>query len=247
MMQRMMGTALMALVVGSFVATGVADAHQTDESEHHTEIDASSGDAEQLLSISANDLAHHFGRVGHHDDVTDQQLQELREELAQYIDDHTGIRADGHNCSLEQARFIEYPGSDGRVHYHQIYDCIEEPEEVEVANRVLFDSHAGYRHTAQIQVDDRVYSTVFDQNYPTYAVYPEAGDDADALGQPPSSDEEPVRDLEEETEEDELGDDEDGEATSLLAGLSGLLVLSAMVALAFGGVYVGRRMLGQGE
>jgi len=243
-MQRIIATALVALLVGSFGVTGVADAHQTDESEHHTEIDTSSGDVEQLLSISANDLAHHFGYVGHHDDVTDDQLQELREELTTYLDDNTGIRADDQTCSLERARFVEYPGSDGRVHYHQTYDCTEEPEEIEVANRVLLDSHAGYRHTAQIQVDGRVYATVFDQNYPMYAVYPESGEDVDAPAQPPPSDEEAAGDLEEETEAQQVSDDDDdSEATTLLAGLSGLLVVSAMVALAFSGVYIGRRML----
>lgn len=172
-------TVVVALVVAMVGPVAPAWGHQTDEAEHHTEIRPESGEIEQLLSVSAQDLAHYMGHIGHHEEPTDELLDEIRDELREYFEDNTGVRADEELCELEDSKFVHYPGADGRVHYHQTWDCSAEPREVELANRIMLDDHDGYRHTAQIQVGDKIYRTVFDPQYPTYAVYPEPDADAD--------------------------------------------------------------------
>lgn len=185
---RTMGTA--AVLVMTIVAV-VGWAHQTAESQHQVEVRPAQGEIEQLLSIAAEDLAHHLGHIDHGQRLRPMLLDEIREEVGDYIDDHTGIRADGEDCRLEQSEFIYYPAEDGRVHRYQKWDCPAEPDELEFANQVMLDGHAGYRHTARIQVGDDIFFKVFDENYPTAAVYPspatesapdESGEESDAEG-----------------------------------------------------------------
>lgn len=165
---RIAATLAAAAVLAAVSTTGWA--HQTDESEQFVEIRPDEGEAEQLLMVSAADLAHHLGHVPHHQEPSAGELDEIRGELLEYIEDNTGVRADGELCELADSEFVEYPGDDGRVHSHQLWECPVNPEVVEVANRVMLDTHDGYRHTARIEVDDEVRTTVFDPNYPTYEV-----------------------------------------------------------------------------
>ena len=179
-------------------------AHQTDEAEHHAEVRADEGEVEQLLSISAEDLAHHLGHIGHGQEPSRSLLDEIRDDVGEYLDDQTGVRADEELCELEETEFVYYPAGDGRIHYRQLWDCIEDAHVIELANRIMVDSHDGYRHTGRIDVDGDLRMTVFDINYPTHTVYPSQGTEpAEEDSEPgPSTDEEPDRQVDEEAPEE---------------------------------------------
>ena len=153
------------LVVGSPLS-----AHQSDQSLQMTEVRGESGEVEQLLSVSAEDLAHHLGLVGHGEFPAPAVLATNRQLFEDYLNQHTLVRADGQDCELRESRFIAFPGQDGRVHFHQLWQCPEEPARVMLGNQVMFSGHGGYRHMGRIQVGEEIFATVFDRNYPTYTV-----------------------------------------------------------------------------
>lgn len=160
-----------------------AQGHQTDRAEQQTEVRAESGEVEHLYSLSAHDLLHHLGELGHDDEVTQEILDEHRGALKDYIDEHTLVEADGEACERGESAFVFYPGDDGRVHYHQEWECAGGAEEIEIHNRVMLDMHhGGYRHMARIQMGDEIYPTVFDPSYPSYSVYPGEGAAAETDG-----------------------------------------------------------------
>lgn len=219
------------VLVGAVVATigfGVpVQAHQTDESEHETEIDVEAGEVDQMLRVSAKDLAHHFGHIGHHEEPSEELLDEIESELRGYFEEHTGVRVDGEMCEMTVSQFEHYPGGDGRVHYRQVWDCPAHPREVEFANRIMLDGHEGYRHNAEIVVDGEVHPTVFDPQYPTYAVYPdsqtdEAGDESETQPGAEVSDSDRGG-------ESEAGDDNDGLPLWVMIGIIALIGIGVAV------------------
>ena len=175
-----------AILALTFVMAGqMAWAHQTDRAEHHSEVRSDSGEVEQLLQISATDLIHNMG-LGH--EATPELLEEAKEDIKELFADDTAVLADGEMCQLEDSEFVQYPGGDGRVHFHQLWQCPERADEITVANRLMVESHDGYRHMGQIQVGDEIYRTVFDSGYPTFSVYPTADEEVEE-SQPGSDDE----------------------------------------------------------
>ena len=164
-------------VVGLAMTASWASAHQTDRAEQSTEVRVEAGEVESLLSISADDLAHHLGAIRHGQQATQEILSGLRAELSAYLDGATGVDVDGQPCELVAGEFLAYPGGDGRVHYHQRYRCKPDGTEITLTNRIMVDGHAGYRHMATIEMRGALYPTVFDARFPTYSVYPEVIDD----------------------------------------------------------------------
>lgn len=173
--------AVIAVVIGTATT---AWGHQTDQSEQVTEVRAHSGEVEQLFSISVTDLAHHLGYIGHGEEASAEVLEAMRTELKEYLREHTGVAADGALCDLVEAEFVAYPAMDGRVHYHQQWQCPVRPSEVKLENRVMVDGHDGYRHTARVQVGEAIHPTVFDASFPTYTVYPKLDEGEEATPQP---------------------------------------------------------------
>ncbi len=184
------------------IATSVM-AHQVDRAEQATEVHSETGEVENLYMISAEDLTHELGHVVHGQVPSQELLNELEAELAQYLDEHTAVRADGDRCELEDNEFVAYPAGDGRLHYYQMWRCPTEVHEIEIKNRIMHDHHhGGYRHVGQVQVGDEVYPTVFEPRFPAYTVYPEfVGEDGDVVVE--------VDDDEEESEETEVSQDDD--------------------------------------
>lgn len=227
----------MALVVGCWLSfAGEVEGHQTDRAEHNTEVRADSGEVEQLLSLSPVDLAHHLGHIGHGESPPAEQLEAFRDEFGDYIDDHTGVKADGEVCELTEAEFVAFPAGDGRIHRHQLWECAVDPREVVVANRVMVDGHDGYRHIAQIQVGDDIYPTVFDGRHPTYAVYPGATDgeedgDETPPDSPPSGEHETASEGAEEVDDeaDAERSDDSGVGIASFAALFVVAVAAAIV------------------
>ena len=161
-----------AMAVGS-ISLGLgagAEAHQSDRSLQMTEVRAETGEVEQLLSVSAEDLAHHLGLVGHGEFPSPTVLAAHREVLGDYLNEHVMVRADGRECELRESQFVAYPGQDGRVHFHQLWQCPPGAARVMLGNQVMFSGHGGYRHTGRVQVGEDIFATVFDRNYPTYTV-----------------------------------------------------------------------------
>jgi hypothetical protein len=148
-----------------------ATAHQTDQSLHIAEVSPETGTVEQLLLLSLEDLTYHLGVTGHHEVPTAAMVVEARPRIAEYLNAQTPVVADGNLCELRDGVFRALPGPDGRVQYHQIWDCPPGAREVTLQNRALFTTPGGYRHTGRIQVGEQVYTTVFDDRFPTYAVY----------------------------------------------------------------------------
>lgn len=167
------------------MSPAVVGAHQTDRAEQATEVRADDGEVENLYSISAEDLAHHHGHVEHGEEPTQALLDDHRDEFSTYIDDRTEVRADGDPCRLAEHGFVDYPGRDGRVHYRQLWDCPVDVHEIELENRIMLDHHhGGYRHMGRIQIEDDIYPTVFERQFPTYAVYPEyVGEDDQVIAE----------------------------------------------------------------
>ena len=217
------------LVAGVLMAVTAAGwAHQTEESEHHAEVDAQQGEVDQLLSISAADLAHHLGHLAHGEDATPELLREIRGEMSDYIDEQTGVRTDETDCSLVEAEFVEYPGEDGRVHRRQVWECPERPDKVEFANQMMLDHHGDYRHVGNIQVGEQTYHTVFDRSYPTYSVYPQPADPQQQDEPEAQSDESDERGPDEEPADAAAPEDEpDSEGAFSLLGAE-LAVLGAV-------------------
>ncbi len=156
-----------------FLSLSAAFAHQTEQAEQASEVRPETGEVEQLFSISAEDLAHHLGAVEHGEEPSSQILRELRDEIGDYIDEHTAVIADDEHCELIETDFVGLPAADGRVHYHQKWQCPPRPREVAFENRIMIDSAGGYRHMGRIQVGEAIHPTVFDTRFPTYAVYPD--------------------------------------------------------------------------
>lgn len=164
--------------LGAFLGFGsILSAHQTDRAEQVSEIRADTGEVEQLFSISIEDLSHHLELTETGEFPSSEILEHARVDIASYLDDHTDVRADGESCGLIEANFIAFPAVDGRVHYHQQWQCPPNPSEVLLENRIMLDTHGGYRHMGRIQVDDAIFPTVFDPGYPTYTVYPDPGEE----------------------------------------------------------------------
>src|SRR5690554_842472 len=115
------------MVAGSLLGMPGAVAHQSDESTHLVEIDPESGLVEQLLSVSAGDLAHHLGWVGHDEELKREQLEEGADELESYMVRNVRVWADGEACRLENSRFVSLLGQDGRVHLHVGSRCAKRP------------------------------------------------------------------------------------------------------------------------
>lgn len=162
------------ILMGIFlcVGMGTAAAHQSDESMHVAEVRPESGEVEQLISISAEDLAHHFDHVGHDEFPSPAILEAAHDTFLEYMEFNTPVKADGEDCKLEESEFVGYPGPDGRLHYHQLWKCPEGSEEITLRNTVLFDMHGGgYRHMARVQVGDAITPAVFDANFEEYHVY----------------------------------------------------------------------------
>ena len=171
--------ALALILVLGQMATA-AWGHQVDRAEQFTEVHPQTGQVENLYMVSAEDLAHELGHVVHGQAPTQDLLNELEEELGAYFDDHTAVRADDEPCELEEAEFVAYPAPDGRLHYYQSWRCPGGVHEIELENRIMHDHHhGGYRHLAQIKVGDEIYPTVFEPQFPAYAVYPQLVGDAE--------------------------------------------------------------------
>lgn len=165
---------IMIVLVGLILMLGThtAAAHQSDESMHVTEVRPESGEVEQLISISAEDLAHHFDHVGHHEFPSPAILEQAHDTFLAYLEANTPVQADGDECELKESKFVGYPGPDGRLHYHQLWQCPEGSKEIRLKNTVLFDMHGdGYRHMARVQVGEVITPTVFDEKFPEYNVY----------------------------------------------------------------------------
>lgn len=180
--------------VGILLIGAAASAHQTDASLQMTEIRPETGEVEQLLSVSAEDLAHQLGFVDHGEFPSPGILATNRQVFEDYLNEHTMVRADQEECELRESSFVAFPGQDGRVHFHQLWQCPRGAARVILGNQVMFASHGGYRHTGRIQVGVDILATVFDRNYPTYTVDldPSAnveeglsGDEGDSEGTPP--------------------------------------------------------------
>ncbi len=155
----------------------LASAHQTDRAEQITEIRTGSGEVEQLFSISVEDLGHHLELTATGEFPSPELLARSESTIASYIDEHTDVQVGEESCLLVEAEFIAFPAVDGRVHYHQQWQCPPNPTEVKLENRIMLDTHGGYRHMGRVQIDDAIYPTVFDRSYPTYTVYPDTGPD----------------------------------------------------------------------
>ncbi len=225
------GIAVVLLIVA--MAT-VSPAHQTAESEHFAEVNAAEGTVVQQLSIAAEDLAHHLGHTGHGEEPTVELLEEIRDQLHEYLDENTGIRADSENCQREDSEFLKYPGDDGRVHLEQRWQCPAGAEEIEFANRIMLDTHGGYRHTARIEYNDSQQLHVFDQNYPTTAIYPPS-EDAEEEQQPPQIDPADQRD------ETGVDDGVDTAPEQPEPGDSGLVALVGLVVIFIAALILFRR------
>lgn len=161
-------------IVCGFSAT--ASSHQTDSSTHITEVRPAEApgeetEVEQLLSISAEDLIHHMGIFEPGEETSVQDLERRRDDVARFLDSQTGVRAEGELCEVEESEFIAFPGADGRVHYRQLWNCPFNSATVTLENRVMHNTHGGYRHMGTIQVGEDIFQTVFDSQFPTYSVY----------------------------------------------------------------------------
>ncbi|WP_230467669.1 hypothetical protein [Lujinxingia vulgaris] len=156
--------------MGLLLGMPSAYAHQSDESTHLVEIDRESGLVEQLVSISAGDLAHHLGWVGHGEEVERAHLEEGAEELESYMVRRLRVWADEAPCTLEDSRFVNLMGQDGRVHLHVASRCEPGALAVTLENRVMMEGPGGYRHVGRAQAGDRVWPMVFDVSFPTYVV-----------------------------------------------------------------------------
>ena len=213
---RKAGLLTVIVVAISTMVVATAMAHQTDRAEFIAEVRGESGEVEVLMQISVEDLAHHMGHIGHGVAPTEAILEAARDDIAQYLDERAGVMADGERCQLEESRYVAYPGSDGRVHYYQGWQCPSWSNEVTFVNRVMVDKHGGYRHHGVIQLGEDVLQTVFDQNYPTYSVYPEAEAEAESEGDAEVAEEEQAEgeapDRVEEQEPVESDGDEDDQA-----------------------------------
>lgn len=162
----------MILILGVCLFGISAWAHQTDSSLHVTEIRPATGEVEQLISISVEDLAHHMGFDTEGSFPPPHVLEAERQRIANYFEAHTPVSADGEDCDLRNEDFIGFPGQDGRIHYHQQWQCPRGASEVTLKNSILHGGHhGGYRHLARIQVGDDIFPTVFDPNFPTYTVH----------------------------------------------------------------------------
>lgn len=170
--RRVLGGSLGVVSVVFFALFTQAHAHQSEEATHISEVRAESGEVETLLQISVGDLLHHLGHLSHGQRVNDEALEAGEDEVAQYLDERVEVAADGESCELSESRYVAYPAVDGRVHYYQLWQCAPKPRQVEIANRVLFDGHDGYRHVGRVQVGEKVQQSVFDRSFPTMTVYP---------------------------------------------------------------------------
>ncbi len=224
---------IVAVLSTTVVATAMA--HQTDRAEFIAEVRGESGEVEVLMQISVEDLAHHMGHIGHGVAPTEEILEAARDDIAQYLDERAGVMADDERCQLEESRYVAYPGSDGRVHYYQGWQCPSWPNEVTFVNRVMVDMHGGYRHHGVIQLGEEVLQTVFDQNYPTYSVYPEPEPESDGEAEE-AEDEQAEGEAPDQVEERELvegeGVDDDQElpqTTFWQGGWQMWLVFSALL------------------
>lgn len=158
------------MVVGLVLGMPAAHAHQSDESTHLVEIEAESGLIEQLVSISAGDLAHHMGWIGHDEELQRARLEEGAEELESYMVRRLRVWADEAPCRLESSRFVNLLGQDGRVHLHVGSRCEPGAAAITLENRIMMEGPGGYRHMGRAQAGDRVWPMVFDVSFPTYVV-----------------------------------------------------------------------------
>lgn len=158
------------LVTGLFVGHGEAGAHQNHESLLVTEIRPASGEVEQLLSVAAEDVSHHFGLTEHGEYPSPEVLGQHKGEFTDYLVENLMVRTEEEECGLEKADFLAYPGEDGRLHLHLLYRCPREARRVILGNQVLFESHGGYRHRGRIQKGEEIYQTVYESRFPTYTV-----------------------------------------------------------------------------
>ncbi|TXC75467.1 hypothetical protein FRC91_12190 [Bradymonadales bacterium TMQ1] len=159
-----------AMVAGFLLGMPLAFAHQSDESTHLVEIHAESGLVEQLVSISAGDLGHHMGWVGHDEELQRSRLEEGAEELESYMVRRLRVWADEAPCKLESSRFVNLMGQDARVHLHVGSRCEPGARAITLENRVMMEGPGGYRHMGRAQAGDRVWPMVFDVSFPTYVV-----------------------------------------------------------------------------
>lgn len=152
------------------LSISVVDAHQTDQSMMITEVRPQTGEVELLFSISAEDLAHNFGLVSHGQFPSPAILGENRARFQSYLDHHIMVRTPEEECQALETDFVAYPGQDGRLHYHLLFQCPLGASAIVLGNQVMFSSHGGYRHQGRIQVGEEISMTVYDANYPTYTV-----------------------------------------------------------------------------
>lgn len=161
--------ALLFLVVG---APATTQAHQTGQSVFVAHIKPETRQVDTLLTFPARDPLTNLDLDTDADgEASLEELRAAMPAIAEAVGAALTVRNDGEPCEVVETKTSAPEQSLQKMWYLQAFQCQRPLGSVTLVNTAMVDSpDGGYSHIGQIQLGERLHTTAFNEEFPSYTI-----------------------------------------------------------------------------
>lgn len=164
--------AFLTVLVGFLTTFGlsVAHAHQTDSSTLMVHVKPETQQVDLFISVSARDLGHDLGILTESEEPGLMKMLANQSKFIAELSADLTVRNNGSECKAIEENLVMLESLVERVSFMKVVHCADELGELQFENKVMLTTVGGYRHFGRIQLGEEVFTTVFDNQFPTYTM-----------------------------------------------------------------------------